>query len=56
MNIILDTDIGNDCDDAGAIAVLYNLKKDFDFTVSMIGSSTSYVEGSYSINFINSGY
>ena len=56
MNIILDTDIGNDCDDAGAIAVLYNLKKDFDFTVSMIGSSTSYVEGSYSINFINHYY
>lgn len=27
MKIILDTDIGNDSDDAGALAVLHNLKK-----------------------------
>ena len=56
MRIIFDTDIGNDCDDAGALSVLYNLKKKYNFDVLMIGSSTSYIEGSYAIHLINNYY
>ena len=56
MRIIFDTDIGNDCDDAGALSIMYNLKEKYDFDVSMIGSSTSYIEGAYSIGLINEYY
>lgn len=56
MKIIIDTDIGNDCDDAGALALMHNLKKKYDFDVLAIGSSTPYIEGAHSIKLINDYY
>lgn len=56
MKIILDTDIGNDCDDAGAIAVLCNLKKKYDYDVLAIGSTTPLMEGALTVNAITSYY
>lgn len=34
--VIVDTDIGPDCDDAGALALLFNLQKQYDFPISGI--------------------
>jgi inosine-uridine nucleoside N-ribohydrolase len=40
--VILDTDIGPDCDDAGAIAILFNLQKRYGFTVKgMVNCSSN---------------
>lgn len=39
--VILDTDIGPDCDDAGAIAVLCGMKKKYGFEVASIVNCTS---------------
>ena len=56
MRLVIDTDIGNDCDDAGAIALMHNLRKEYDFDVLAIGSSTPYIEGAHTIELINSYY
>lgn len=40
-SIIVDTDIGPDCDDVGALAVLFYLKKRFAFKISAIINCTS---------------
>lgn len=56
MKIILDTDIGNDSDDAGALAVLHNLKKDYSFDVIAMGSSSSRKDGANAIDIINAYY
>lgn len=56
MKIVLDTDIGNDCDDAGAIAVLCNLKKRYNFDVLAIGSTTPLIDGAQTVNAITSYY
>ncbi|MBE7000715.1 MAG: hypothetical protein E7428_11100 [Ruminococcaceae bacterium] len=39
--LILDTDIGPDCDDVGAIAVLYHMQKKYGFEVAAIINCTS---------------
>lgn len=56
MKIVLDTDIGNDCDDAGAIALLCNLKKEYNFDILAIGSSTPLVEGAKAVDSITTYY
>lgn len=39
--VILDTDIGPDCDDAGAIAILFHLQKQYGFTIKGMVNCTS---------------
>ena len=56
MKLIIDTDLGNDCDDAGALAVMHNLKKEYPFELLAICCSTSYVEGAYTAELINRHY
>ena len=56
MKIIVDTDIGNDCDDAGALAILHNLKNEKNIEILAILSSTSLVEGAYCVDVINNYY
>lgn len=56
MKLIIDTDIGNDCDDAGALAIMHHLKSVYPFDIATILSSTAYIEGAYSIELINQYY
>lgn len=56
MKIIVDTDIGNDCDDAGALAILHNLKNEKNIEILAILSSTSLIEGAYCTEAINNYY
>jgi len=48
-NIILDTDIGPDCDDAAAIAILFEMQKEHNFHISGIVNSSSNPYGTKAI-------
>ena len=52
-NIILDTDIGPDCDDAGAIAILNKLCDFGEAKILAIGNCTVHPEGACCIDAIN---
>lgn len=54
--IILDTDMGNDCDDAGALALLHNLEKLGECEIVAVTSSTSRRDGAGCIDAINKYY
>lgn len=43
--LILDTDIGPDCDDAGAIAILFHMQKEYGFLIGGMVNSTSDLYG-----------
>jgi len=55
-NIILDTDLGCDCDDAGAIAVLHNLANRDECEILSISSCTSRKDAAYAIQVLNNYY
>lgn len=40
-SLIIDTDIGPDCDDAGALAILFHLQKEFGFNIPAVINCTS---------------
>lgn len=50
--VIVDTDIGPDCDDAGALAVLFNLQKKYGFPISAIMHCCSNPYGAPAIDAI----
>jgi len=52
-NVILDTDIGPDCDDAGAIAILNKLCDFGEAKIMAIGNCTVHQEGACCIDAIN---
>jgi inosine-uridine nucleoside N-ribohydrolase len=52
-SIILDTDIGPDCDDAGAMAIMYNLAKRYNTKVLGINCCSSNQYGPGCIDAIN---
>jgi len=54
--VILDTDLGCDCDDAGAMAVLHNLEKSNLCQILTISSCTSREDAARAIKIINSYY
>lgn len=54
--IILDTDIGPDCDDAGALAVLNKLADFGEAKAIAMGCCTLYAEGACTIDVINRFY
>ena len=54
--ILLDTDIGPDCDDAGALAVLFALQKKHGFEIAGIVNCTSNPWGSGAVDAIRSFY
>ena len=52
-NVILDTDIGPDCDDAGAIAILNKLCDFGEAKIMAVGNCTVHPEGACCIDAIN---
>lgn len=52
-NVILDTDIGPDCDDAGAVAVLNKFCDFGEAKLLAMGNCTVHPEGAYCIDAIN---
>ena len=50
--VIVDTDIGPDCDDAAALAVMFELKKKYDFNIGGIINCTSNEYGNGAIDAI----
>ena len=54
--LIIDTDIGNDCDDAGALAIAHNLSKKGECVISAFTSNTSRLDGAQAIQIINRHY
>ena len=52
-SIIVDTDIGPDCDDVGALVVLHKLAKKYDIPVLGIINCTSNPYGTGAIDVIN---
>lgn len=56
VKIIIDTDMGPDCDDAGALALAHNLQRKGECEILAVTHCTSPVEGTYTISAINSFY
>lgn len=56
VNILLDTDIGCDCDDAGALAVLHTLERQNEARILGITHTTSTPNGAACIDAINTFY
>jgi hypothetical protein len=56
INLILDTDIGPDCDDAGALALLHILSKRKNITIHAITNCTSNSYAAGTIDAINLWY
>jgi len=56
ISIILDTDIGPDCDDAGALALLHILAKDRPVRLLAVTNCTSNPYGNGAIDAINRAY
>jgi len=56
IHIILDTDIGPDCDDAGALALLHILAKDKPVQLMAVTNCTSNPYGNGAIDAINRAY
>ena len=56
VKIIIDTDMGPDCDDAGALALAHNLMRRGECEILAITHCTSPIEGTHAISFINSFY
>ena len=54
--ILLDTDIGPDCDDAGALAVLFSLQKKTGFEIAGIVNCTSNPWGAGAVDAIRAFY
>lgn len=54
--IIIDTDMGPDCDDAGALALAHNLQRMGECEILAITHCTSPIEGTNTISAINSFY
>ena len=54
--ILLDTDIGSDCDDAGAIAILHNFSKEGKAEILGITHCGSEIGGAITIKAINEWY
>ena len=52
-NVILDTDMGPDCDDAGAVAVLNKFSDFGEAKLLAMGNCTVWPEGAYCIDAIN---
>lgn len=55
-NVIFDTDIGPDCDDAGAMAVLFEMAKKYEVKVLGIANCTSNPYGNGAIRAISEYY
>ncbi len=55
-DIILDTDIGCDCDDAGALALLHRLEDLGECSIKAVTSSSSRLDGAACIDAINKYY
>ena len=55
-SILIDTDIGADCDDAGALAVAFALMKQHSYSLAGVVNSTSCVYGNGAIDAIASYY
>lgn len=53
ISVILDTDLGPDCDDAGALAVLNNLKNQGLANILGVAHCTSSINGAYTAMAIN---
>ena len=56
ISIILDTDIGPDCDDAGALALLHELSRDTPVRLCAVTNCTSNPYGNGAIDAINRAY
>lgn len=56
VKIIIDTDMGPDCDDAGALALAHNLQRRGECEILAITHCTSPIEGTNTISAINSFY
>lgn len=56
IDIIIDTDIGNDSDDAGALAIAHHLMKLGECRILAITSSTSRKDGALCVDAINRFY
>lgn len=56
INVILDTDIGCDCDDAGAMAVLHILAARYGISIKAVTSSAPLIHSTSLIDLINRYY
>lgn len=56
IDIILDTDIGCDCDDAGALALLHQLENNDECKIKAVTSCSSRIDGVACIDAINKYY
>lgn len=56
VKIIIDTDMGPDCDDAGALALAHNLQRRGECEILAITHCTSPIEGTNTISAINAFY
>ncbi len=56
INLVIDTDIGNDCDDAGALAIAHNLANQSMCDILAFTSNTSRRDGAQAIQIINHHY
>lgn len=56
IKIILDTDLGSDCDDAGALSVLHNLANNNEADVLAVTYCGSAISSAVSIQLINEWY
>jgi len=54
--VLLDTDIGPDCDDAGALAVLFSLQKKTGFSIAGIVNCTSNPWGAGAVDAVRAFY
>ena len=56
LKVILDTDLGSDCEDAGALAVLHKLEKQGKAQILAVTHCTSEIGGAVTIQAINELY
>lgn len=56
IKIVLDTDMGSDCDDAGAFAVLHNLANAGEAEILAVTHCGSEISGAYTTKAINKWY
>ena len=56
IKVILDTDLGSDCDDAGALALLHNLEKQNRAKILAVTHCATEIGGAVSVKAINEYY
>lgn len=56
IKILLDTDMGRDCDDVGALAVLHNIADETDTEILAVTHCASEISGAVAVKYINEWY